>query len=67
MDLGKGLSRLPGQLARAVLRGGWPSNGPSLPDRPLIPEAAEDRMVDVAAFGFIAGFAVMMTLDVTLG
>jgi ZIP family zinc transporter len=33
----------------------------------LIPETAEDRMVDAAALGFIAGFAVMMTLDVTLG
>jgi ZIP family zinc transporter len=33
----------------------------------LIPEAVEDRMVDTAALGFVAGFAVMMTLDVTLG
>jgi ZIP family zinc transporter len=33
----------------------------------LVPQAARDRMVDTAALGFIAGFAVMMALDVGLG
>ena len=33
----------------------------------LIPEAQLDRKTDVATIGAMLGFAVMMTLDVTLG
>jgi ZIP family zinc transporter len=33
----------------------------------LIPEARQDRAADIATLGALAGFAVMMTLDVALG
>ena len=33
----------------------------------VIPETQRDRYTDVAALGFIAGFIVMMCLDVGLG
>ena len=33
----------------------------------VIPETQRDRFTDVAALGFIAGFVVMMVLDVALG
>ena len=33
----------------------------------LIPESQIDKMTDVATFGAMMGFAVMMMLDVALG
>jgi ZIP family zinc transporter len=33
----------------------------------VIPETQQDKYTDVATLGFIAGFIVMMTLDVALG
>ena len=33
----------------------------------VIPETQRDRFTDVAVLGFIAGFLVMMILDVSLG
>jgi len=33
----------------------------------VIPETQRDRYTDIATFGFIGGFIVMMTLDVALG
>ena len=33
----------------------------------VIPETQQDRYTDIATLGFIAGFIVMMTLDVALG
>jgi ZIP family zinc transporter len=33
----------------------------------VIPEAQQNKSSDIATIGFIVGFLVMMTLDVTLG
>jgi len=33
----------------------------------VIPETQQDKNTDIAALGLIAGFIVMMTLDVALG
>lgn len=33
----------------------------------VIPETQRDKYTDIATLGFIAGFAVMMSLDVALG
>ena len=33
----------------------------------VIPETQQDKFTDIATLGFIAGFVVMMTLDVALG
>jgi ZIP family zinc transporter len=33
----------------------------------VVPETQRDRYTDVATLGFIAGFVVMMSLDVGLG
>ena len=33
----------------------------------VIPETQQDEYTDVATLGFILGFIVMMTLDVSLG
>jgi ZIP family zinc transporter len=33
----------------------------------VIPETQRDKYTDFATLGFIAGFLVMMTLDVALG
>jgi ZIP family zinc transporter len=33
----------------------------------VIPETQRDKYTDVAALGFIAGFLIMMFLDVSLG
>ena len=33
----------------------------------VIPETQQDRYTDIATLGFIAGFIVMMSLDVALG
>ncbi len=33
----------------------------------VIPETQRDKYTDVASIGFIAGFVIMMILDVALG
>ena len=33
----------------------------------VIPETQRDKYTDIATMGFIAGFIIMMTLDVGLG
>jgi len=33
----------------------------------VIPETQQDKYTDIATLGFILGFIVMMTLDVSLG